>query len=211
MARLSARRPAGPALRLPRPRPVRAARRAIASTRTRCSSIRTPASWRGRPGGTTRCSATDRHAGRRVVRRSRQRRRTRRSPPSSTAPSRGATTARCARPWHETVIYELHVKGFTQRHPDVAGGAARHLSRPRVGAAIEHLLTLGVTAVELLPVHHHIDDWHLVQARADATTGATTRSPTSPPTRATRVGRRRSSACASSRRWCARCTRPASR
>ena len=35
-------------------------------------------------------------------------------------------------PWHDTVIYEVHVKGFTARHPDVPRDAARHLRRPRL-------------------------------------------------------------------------------
>ena len=64
-------------------------------------------------------------------------------------------------PWHKTVIYEMHVKGFTMRHPDVP----RHLRGTYAGlahkAAIKHLKQLGVTAVELMPVHHHVDDRHL--------------------------------------------------
>jgi isoamylase len=66
-------------------------------------------------------------------------------------------------PWHETLIYELHVKGFTIRHPSVPD----HLRGTYLGlsseSAIRHLVSLGVTAVELMPVHHHVDDWHLVQ------------------------------------------------
>ena len=66
-------------------------------------------------------------------------------------------------PWHETVIYELHVKGFSQLNPDVPeelrGTYAGLASEP----AIEHLTSLGVTAVELLPVHHHAYERHLVQ------------------------------------------------
>ena len=64
-------------------------------------------------------------------------------------------------PWHETVVYELHVKGFTRQHPDVP----EHLRGTYAGiaspAAIEHLRALGVTAVELLPVHYHIDEHFL--------------------------------------------------
>jgi isoamylase len=64
-------------------------------------------------------------------------------------------------PWAETVIYEVHVKGFTQRHPDVRddlrGTYAGLASEP----AIEYLQSLGVTAVELLPVHHIIDEGFL--------------------------------------------------
>ncbi|MDR3405960.1 MAG: glycogen debranching protein GlgX [Chthoniobacter sp.] len=66
-------------------------------------------------------------------------------------------------PWHETVVYELHVKGFTQQHPDVPEnlrGTYAGLASP---AAVEHLRELGVTAVELLPVHYHIDEEFLVQ------------------------------------------------
>ena len=65
-------------------------------------------------------------------------------------------------PWTETVIYEAHVKGFTKLHPDVRedlrgtyGGLA---SEP----AIAYLKELGVTAVELLPVHHKADEHFLV-------------------------------------------------
>jgi glycogen operon protein len=66
-------------------------------------------------------------------------------------------------PWHETIIYELHVKGFSalnQRMPAALRGTYLGLaSEP----AIEHLLKLGVTAVELMPVHQHTDEWHLIQ------------------------------------------------
>ncbi|HEY2799205.1 MAG TPA: glycogen debranching protein GlgX [Chthoniobacterales bacterium] len=61
-------------------------------------------------------------------------------------------------PWHETVIYELHVKGFTQQHPGVPEnlrGTYAGLASP---AAIKYLRELGVTAVELLPVHYHVDE-----------------------------------------------------
>ncbi len=59
-------------------------------------------------------------------------------------------------PWHETVIYEIHVKGFTQQHPKIPKhlqGTYAGLSHP---AAISHLQSLGITAVELLPVHHFL-------------------------------------------------------
>ena len=65
-------------------------------------------------------------------------------------------------PWHDTVIYELHVKGMTAIHPDVPPahrGKYLGLTHP---AVIEHLLTLGVTSVELMPVHCHVDEQPLV-------------------------------------------------
>ena len=61
-------------------------------------------------------------------------------------------------PWDDTVIYELHVKGFTRRHPDIPEplrGTYAGLAHP---AAIEHLAGLGVTAVELLPVHQFVTE-----------------------------------------------------
>ncbi|MDQ1700620.1 MAG: isoamylase [Frankiaceae bacterium] len=60
--------------------------------------------------------------------------------------------------WADTVIYELHVKGFTARHPDVPPqirGTYAGLAHP---AAISHLQRLGVTAVELMPVHHFVSE-----------------------------------------------------
>jgi len=64
-------------------------------------------------------------------------------------------------PWHKTVIYEVHVKGFTARHPQIAPelrGTYAGLASP---PALEHLRRLGVTAVELLPVHHSVTERHL--------------------------------------------------
>ncbi|MGZ5004631.1 MAG: glycogen debranching protein GlgX [Chthoniobacterales bacterium] len=64
-------------------------------------------------------------------------------------------------PWHETIIYELHVKGFTRQHPDIPDklrGTYAGLASP---AAIAHFRDLGITAVELLPVHYHIDEHFL--------------------------------------------------
>jgi len=64
-------------------------------------------------------------------------------------------------PWHQTLIYECHVKGFTKRHPDVPEKIRGTYAGLASEAAIQHLLSLGVTAVELLPVHHHVHDRHL--------------------------------------------------
>ncbi|HKS30450.1 MAG TPA: glycogen debranching protein GlgX [Pyrinomonadaceae bacterium] len=64
-------------------------------------------------------------------------------------------------PWHKTLIYEMHVKGFTKLHPDVPEdlrGTYAGMTHP---AVIEYLLSLGVTAVELLPVHQFVSGKHL--------------------------------------------------
>jgi isoamylase len=66
-------------------------------------------------------------------------------------------------PWNETVIYETHVKGITMRHPDVPAelrGTYAGLAHP---AIIKHLKSLGVTAVELLPIHAFVHDGFLLE------------------------------------------------
>jgi glycogen operon protein len=67
-------------------------------------------------------------------------------------------------PWHETVIYETHVKGFTRRHPDVRDDLQGTYAGLASDPAIAHLTSLGVTAVEVLPVHH-IADEHFLDER----------------------------------------------
>jgi isoamylase len=65
------------------------------------------------------------------------------------------------RPYHETVIYEAHVKGLTMRHPglpDAIRGTYAGIGHP---AIIEHLVQLGVTAIELMPVHQFVQEQHL--------------------------------------------------
>lgn len=64
-------------------------------------------------------------------------------------------------PWDKTVIYEVHVKGFTARHPDVPEALRGTYAGFISPAALDHLKALGVTAVELLPVHHFIREKHL--------------------------------------------------
>ncbi len=62
------------------------------------------------------------------------------------------------RPWDDTIIYELHVKGFTARHPDIPAdlrGTYAGLAHP---AVISYLKDLGVTAVELLPIHQFVSE-----------------------------------------------------
>lgn len=65
--------------------------------------------------------------------------------------------------WYDTVLYEVHVKGFTKRHPEIPEdiqGTYLAMAHP---VAIRHLKTLGVTAVELLPVHSFVDDHFLLE------------------------------------------------
>jgi glycogen operon protein len=64
-------------------------------------------------------------------------------------------------PWRDTLLYEAHVKGFTAQHPDISPamrGTYAGLAHP---SAIRHLQSLGVTAVELLPVHARVDEREL--------------------------------------------------
>jgi glycogen operon protein len=66
-------------------------------------------------------------------------------------------------PWHNTIIYEMHVKGFTKMHPEIPEelrGTYAGLAHP---VAVEYLKALGVTAVELMPVHQFIQDAHLLE------------------------------------------------
>ena len=61
-------------------------------------------------------------------------------------------------PWDSTIIYELHVRGFTQQHPDLPPelrGTYAGLGHP---AVIDYLRSLGVTAVELMPIHHFVSE-----------------------------------------------------
>jgi isoamylase len=70
---------------------------------------------------------------------------------------------RPAIPWADTVIYELHVKGMTMRHPDVPAqirGTYAGLAHP---AIVEHFQRLGVTAIELMPVHQYVSEPQLLR------------------------------------------------
>ncbi|MCA9058004.1 MAG: glycogen debranching protein GlgX [Planctomycetaceae bacterium] len=70
-------------------------------------------------------------------------------------------------PWYRTLIYETHVRGFSKlnrRIPEPLRGTYAGLASP---AAIEHFRSLNVTAIELMPVHYHVDDRHLVARGLD--------------------------------------------
>ena len=66
-------------------------------------------------------------------------------------------------PWHETIIYELHVKGHTKLHPQIPEplrGTYAGIAHP---ASIDYLTALGITAVELMPIHQAISERHLIE------------------------------------------------
>ena len=88
--------------------------------------------------------------------------------------------------WDRTIVYETHVRGYTKLQSGRRRAAARHLTPAwRQTPCVDHLKSLGVTSVELLPVHAFVDDSHLLEKGPRATTGATTRSAFSRRTRAT--------------------------
>jgi isoamylase len=66
-------------------------------------------------------------------------------------------------PWHETVIYEVHVKGFTQSHPSIPADVRGTYAGLATPEAIQHFKTLGITAIELLPCHQFVHDHVLVE------------------------------------------------
>ncbi len=80
-------------------------------------------------------------------------------------------------PWRDTLIYELHVKGFTQLHPAVPAQWRGKYLGLTVAAVIEHLKSIGVTAVELLPCQSFVSEPVPARARPASTTGATIRWP----------------------------------
>ncbi|HYL79574.1 MAG TPA: glycogen debranching protein GlgX, partial [Candidatus Acidoferrum sp.] len=66
-------------------------------------------------------------------------------------------------PWGETIIYELHVKGFTAHHPEVPKGLQGTYQGLTCPAVVEYLISLGITAVELMPIHQCVADRHLIE------------------------------------------------
>jgi len=65
-------------------------------------------------------------------------------------------------PWESTIFYEAHVKGFTQRHPSVSDHDRGKFAAMMNADVIRYIRSLGVTSVELMPIHAFVDDSYLV-------------------------------------------------
>jgi isoamylase len=72
---------------------------------------------------------------------------------------------RLQRRWHESIVYELHVRGFTMQNERVPAGFRGTFSGLGSAATIEYLTDLGITAIELLPIHAFVDDRVLVEKK----------------------------------------------
>ena len=68
-------------------------------------------------------------------------------------------------PWDRTIIYEMHLRGFTMRHPGVPKDLRGTFSALTQHAVIDHIRDLGVTAIELLPIHAFVDDSYLLEKK----------------------------------------------
>ena len=66
-------------------------------------------------------------------------------------------------PWEKTIFYETHTRGFTMRHPSVPDELKGTFSGLMVDDVIQHIKGLGVTSIELLPIHAFVNDQHLLQ------------------------------------------------
>ena len=114
------------------------------------------------------------------------------------------------RRYADTVIYEIHVKGFTMRHPGIPAELRGTYAGLGHEAAISHLAGLGVTAVELLPVHQSVPEAFLPARGLTNYWGYNTigfLAPHNGYSAAVRAGQAGRSP--SSRRWSTRCTGPA--
>ncbi len=65
--------------------------------------------------------------------------------------------------WHESIVYEAHIKGFTIRNPEIPKAVRGTIAGLSAPAAVEYLTKLGITAIELLPVHAFLNDRHLIE------------------------------------------------
>ena len=160
VAGLPARRRAGPALRLPRPRAVGSRRRGRAAIRPSCCSTRTPARSPARCGGIRRCSGTCPTIP--TAPTAPTRRRTSRARWWSPASSTGATTDRRRARWRTRSSTRSTSRASPSSTPTCPSNCAARTPAWRTRPRSTHLKRLGVTAVELLPVHQFVHDAQLV-------------------------------------------------
>ena len=113
------------------------------------------------------------------------------------------------REYADTVIYEAHVKGLTQTHPDIPDAIRGTYSAIAHPVIIDHLTALGATAIELMPVHHFANDSLLIERGLSNYWGYNTIG-FSPRTASTRRAPPPAGRSRSSRRWSG-CTKPVSR
>jgi glycogen debranching enzyme GlgX/4-alpha-glucanotransferase len=78
-----------------------------------------------------------------------------------TAPATARPDTRPRIPWADTIIYEAHVKGLTRLHPELAEPVRGRLAGLAEPAILDHFAKLGITTVELLPIHAFLDERHL--------------------------------------------------
>ena len=169
LARVRAGHRPGAGLRVPGRRARGTRPGACGATRPSCCSTRTPRRSADRSPSGPRCSARTRPT------------RPGRAPwtPPGTCPAAWSWTPAFGwqdekRPWHryaDTVLYEIHVKGFTMRHPDIPPELRGTYAGLAHEAAIAYLTGLGVTAVELLPVHQNVPEAFLIAAGPDQLLG----------------------------------------
>ncbi len=113
-------------------------------------------------------------------------------------------------PLHQSIIYEVHVKGFTIQHPAIDPALRGTYAGLATPPAIDYLKSLGVTAVELLPVHQFVHDKGLLDRGLRNYWGYNTIGFFAPHSEYASSGAR-ALKCASSRQWSGRSTRRASR
>ena len=104
-------------------------------------------------------------------------------------------------PLADSVIYEVHVKGFSKRNPDVPENLRGTYAGLAHESSIDYLKKLGVTAVELLPIHHFIDEGHLVDKGLSDYWGYNTLGYLRSHVALQLLAATRAARCASSKRW----------
>ena len=114
------------------------------------------------------------------------------------------------REYADSFIYEAHVKGLTETHPDIPDAMRGTYAAIGHPAIIEHLQALGITAIELMPVHHFANDSTLIDKGLSNYWGYNTIGFLAPDS-STAPARIPAARCRNSRRWSATCTKPVSR